>query len=202
MGFLKVKPILNPIITIPGIIKESSTGKMYLAVGLEGTVTEVNWMAKQLSTEWRGRGTARRKTVVGQNALNLWQRLFDFPGEESPLVIKASMVPSGTTRLIRAAREVDPDCSIQAHAGNGIAIVRCSSFPSEGLSRTLVSKLQPVANQFHGNIVVLSNPGGAEMTHQCVWGGIDAPFALMSRVKEQFDPKDLLNPGRFVYVED
>ncbi|MCH7729471.1 MAG: hypothetical protein IH991_23790 [Planctomycetes bacterium] len=65
-----------------------------------------------------------------------------------------------------------------------------------------MSKLQPVANQFHGNIVILSNPGGAEMTHQCVWGGIDAPFALMSRVKEQFDPKDLLNPGRFVYVED
>jgi len=38
------------------------------------------------------------------------------------------------------------------------------------------------------------------MTHQSVWGGIDAPFALMSAVKRKFDPKDILNRGRFVYV--
>jgi FAD/FMN-containing dehydrogenase len=38
------------------------------------------------------------------------------------------------------------------------------------------------------------------MTHQSVWGGLDVPFCLMSAVKQKFDPKNILNPGRFVYV--
>jgi FAD/FMN-containing dehydrogenase len=33
-----------------------------------------------------------------------------------------------------------------------------------------------------------------------VWGGADADVAWMQRVKSQFDPKGLLNPGRFVYL--
>ncbi len=126
----------------------------------------------------------------------------EFSADKSPLVIKANIVPSGTTRFIRAVRKVDPGCSIQAHAGNGIVIVRFSEFPSDGLSRTLVGKLQPLAATLHGNISVLSNPGGAEMTRLSAWGGADAPYDLMSNIKEQFDPKNLLNPGRFVYEDE
>jgi FAD/FMN-containing dehydrogenase len=48
--------------------------------------------------------------------------------------------------------------------------------------------------------MVLSNPSGNEMTHQSAWGGLDSPFTLMSAVKQKFDPKNILNPGRFVYV--
>ena len=77
--------------------------------------------------------------------------------------------------------------------------VRFSKFPTGGLSRTLVAKLQTVAAAHHGHVIVLANPGGTEMTHQSVWGGVDVPFALMTEVKKQFDPKNLLNPGRFVY---
>jgi FAD/FMN-containing dehydrogenase len=60
--------------------------------------------------------------------------------------------------------------------------------------------LQSLAAIGHGSVSVLSNPGGSEMTHQCVWGGIDAPFDLMTSVKRQFDPRNVLNPGRFVYL--
>ena len=60
--------------------------------------------------------------------------------------------------------------------------------------------MQPAAAAHHGHLVILSNPSGAEMTHQSVWGGLDVPFSLMSAVKQKFDPKNILNPGRFVYV--
>jgi FAD/FMN-containing dehydrogenase len=33
-----------------------------------------------------------------------------------------------------------------------------------------------------------------------VWGAIDAPLDLMSAVKRKFDPQDILNRGRFLYV--
>jgi FAD/FMN-containing dehydrogenase len=37
------------------------------------------------------------------------------------------------------------------------------------------------------------------LTHQAAWGG-SAPLALMTAIKRQFDPLDLLNRGRFVYA--
>ena len=93
-----------------------------------------------------------------------------------------------------------PNCSIQAHAGNGIVIIKMSKFPAQGLSRALVGRLAAGAAAHHGQVIVLSNPSGAEMTHQSVWGATDSPLELMTAVKRQFDPKDILNRGRFVYV--
>lgn len=176
-----------------------SAAPLYLVVGLEGMHSEVEWMTRQLLAEWEQLGITS-PLVVGDSA-DLWRRLVEFSAAgESPLVLKASIAPSGVTAMVEAARQVDSQCSIQAHAGNGIVVMRFSQFPANGLSRTLVGQLQPVAMAHGGNIVVLSNPSGAEMTHQSVWGGIDAPFGLMSEVKRRFDPADILNRGRFVYV--
>lgn len=188
----------NPLVS--GGTEDAVAGQVYVLVGLEGTSADVNWMVKKLPEELKGRGIAKRKTTVGDKVVPLIRSLADFPTGDSPLVVKASVVPSGTTRLIAAAREIDPRCSVQAHAGNGVVIVRFSEVPKDGLSRTVVGKLQPIAASHHGHVVVLSNPGRSEMTHQCVWGGHSASLEMMSRVKEEFDPKDLLNPGRFVYL--
>jgi glycolate oxidase FAD binding subunit len=171
----------------------------YLVVGLEGTVAEVDYMVRQLTSEWRT-AAAVQPLVLGESTA-LWRRLAEFPAEgNSPLVLKASVVPSGVTALVAAARKLDPACSIQAHAGNGTVLIKLAAFPAQGLSRALVGDLQPVAAAHHGHVAVLSNPSGAEMTHQSVWGAIDAPLSVMSDIKRKFDPKDILNRGRFVYV--
>ena len=171
-----------------------------LVVGLEGTAVEVDWMVGQLQSEWRSQGVAEIHTVSGDDAAQLWSRLAEFPAAAAPLVVKASLTPSGVTPLVAAARQVDPDCSIQAHAGSGIVVVRFSDFPADGLAKTVVGKLAGAAAAHHGNVTVLANPSGAEMTHQAAWGGIDAPFDVMTAVKQKFDPLNLLNPGRFVYL--
>ncbi len=177
----------------------SSQGSYYLVVALEGTAAEVEYMIRQLSAEWQQLGVAEPLTV-GESA-SLWRRLVEFSAEEgSPLVLKASVTPSGVTAVAHSARQLDPNCSIQAHAGNGTLIIKLGKFPEQGLSRALVGKLQPVAAAHRGSLVVLANPSGSEMTHQSVWGAIDAPLDLMSQVKRKFDPKDILNRGRFVYV--
>jgi len=175
----------------------ASAAQLYLLVGLEGTGPEVEFLVRLLKTEWREL-EASEPQVIGEAAA-LWQRLIEFSATgESPLVLKASVVPSGTTAVIDAARRLDPDCSIQAHAGNGIVLIKLSTFPGHGLSRALVGDLQPIAAAHHGQVVVLSNPSGAEMTHQSVWGATDSPLGLMAAVKQRFDPKNILNRGRFV----
>ena len=171
---------------------------LFLVVGLEGTGPEVEFMVSQLIAEWREQDVAD-PLLVGESAA-LWDRLVEFPAPgDAPLVLQASVAPSGITALVNAARRLDPGCTIQAHAGNGSATLKFSEFPQQGLSRALVGNLQPVASAHHGHVRVLSNPGGAEMTHQSVWGATDAPLWLMGEVKRKFDPKDILNRGRFLF---
>ncbi len=64
----------------------------------------------------------------------------------------------------------------------------------------LVSDLQPAAAEYGGHVVVLSCVSPGELTHQCWWGTIGEPLSVMHEIKRQFDPKDLLNRGRFVYA--
>ena len=189
-------PAWNADPALSGLGKLGPDG-LYLVVGLEGTGSEVEFMTRQLSSEWRAAGVD--PMVVGEAAA-LWRRVVEFPATgNSPLVLKASIAPSGTTVLIEAARRLDPECSLQAHAGSGVVILQLSKFPAQGLSRALVGDLQPAAAAHHGHLLVLRNPSGAEMTHQSVWGATDAPLWLMTEVKRKFDPRDILNRGRFVY---
>jgi len=178
---------------------KAGVSSVYLLVGLEGNAAEVEYMIHQLTSEWRALG-APPPLAIGEGA-TLWKALAEFPASgQSPLSLKAAVVPSGVTAMIAAARQLDPQCSLQAHAGNGTVFIKLATFPAQGLSRALVGQLQPVATAHSGNLIVLSNPSGAEMTHQSVWGAIDAPLDVMSVVKRKFDPKDILNRGRFVYV--
>jgi glycolate oxidase FAD binding subunit len=176
-----------------------------LAISLEGTDQEVDWSVGRLKLELARQNITETNIISGDEA-DRWLRLLaEFPrsglpdSAEAPLVLKANVVPSGTTRFVEQVQAIAPSAMIQAHAGNGTVIVRFAELPSGGIARDLVGNLDAVATGYHGNVIMLANPSRAEMTHQSVWGGIDAPFHVMEAIKRKFDPKNLLNPGRFIY---
>jgi glycolate oxidase FAD binding subunit len=165
---------------------------------LEGTTTEVLWMKDQLRREWREAGIVNPYMQDGCG--EPWPAVQEFSAHvDSPLTVQASVTPSGVLPFIAACRKRDPDCSVLAHAGNGTVFVRFATFPDKGLGELLMGELQPVAAAHHGHVVILNAPPGTAITHRSVWGG-EAPLALMTAVKKKFDPLDLLNRGRFVYV--
>ena len=167
----------------------------------EGPDTDLEWMNQQVAQEWQQQGVHNITTLGAEEAENLFSRLTEFPADENTaLTLKTNVVPSGITSMIQAARELDSKCSIQAHAGSGIVNLIFDEFPAEGLSRSLTGFLRPATANHHGNVTVLRNPGGQEMTRQSVWGGLDHPFWMMDRIKQQFDPQNILNPERFVFA--
>ena len=175
-----------------------------LVVGLEGSRAEVDWMIETLRGEWKNlavKSLAVKSIDVleAESALALLHEMAEFPARPSPLVVKASVLPSAVTGFVEAVLRIDPNASIQAHAGNGIVIVQFSELKPDTFSNGLLRQLKPAAAASGGSLIILSCPAGGELTRQAVWGGHDAPLELMRSVKNQFDPKHILNPGRFVY---
>lgn len=172
-----------------------------LVVGVEGSAAEVEWMLTQLALEWRQAGVHELRRIDEPNAVaGLWQRLAEFPAQgQWPLVLKANVLPGATTSLVAELLAADAECSLQAHAGNGIVIARLPQMSAEGISPVLIRRLQPAAREASGNVVVLRGELAAELPRQAIWGAVPDDIAMMRSAKNQFDPQGLLNPGRFVY---
>ena len=168
-----------------------------LMVGFEGSKSEVDWQIEQLSREWLEQGVAidvARDEAAGA----IWRQFVEFAAVDAPLVIKANVRPSAVADMMRLLSEIDPHASLQSHAGNGIVVAAFSEFSPNDASRILIQQLQPAAVAAEGNVVVWSCQAD-ELTRQATWGAAPSDAPLMRAVKEQFDPKHLLNRGRFVY---
>jgi glycolate oxidase FAD binding subunit len=177
----------------------ATCGVARLIVGLEGTAAEVRWMHDRLLTEMKAAGVAPESLDEGA-AQSVGEQLTAFAAQPgAPLAIKAAVRPSSLTQFIALVLEIDPTAWIQAHAGNGIAIVRFGEFSAGDVSRQLIGRLQPAAAASGGNLVVLSCDSTIELTRQARWGSTGDAGTLMRSVKAQFDPGDVLNRGRFVY---
>ena len=181
------------------ITEVPGSGVAALVVCCCGTESEVDWMQQRLQQEWQSQGLSAT-VLSGSEQESLWQELVQFPVEgPQALVLQANIVPSGVVGFIREVQAIEPQSSIQAHAGNGVVLVKMPEVPAAGVTEVVVVKLQPLARRSQGNVIVLSASETSELTQRCVWGGTEMPFDLMGRIKERFDPKNLLNPGRFVY---
>jgi len=86
-----------------------------LIVGFEGPALEVQWMLDTLRGMWQLAGVVSPMTVANARANSLWAWLADFPAQ-----VQIAVRPSAVTKMIGAIVSLDPDCTIQAHAGTGI----------------------------------------------------------------------------------
>ncbi|MCH8854552.1 MAG: hypothetical protein IID41_18145 [Planctomycetes bacterium] len=155
-------------------------------------------MTETLGGELKELGVDAGPIAAGEETAATWRRLRDFPAAAgSPLVLKADLTASRVIGFVRLVQAIDPQASIQAHAGSGVVLVRFSQFPADRLTGDLVGRMQPAAAASNGTLVVLSYPEGG-LTPKSFLGGVQLPLAAMKSVKQQFDPLGILNPGRFL----
>jgi glycolate oxidase FAD binding subunit len=105
---------------------------------------------------------------------------------------------SGVADVVEQILKHDPECAIQCHAGSGIVIARFKKFTHSHLTSVLVGKLRPAAIRLGGSLVVVSSKLEG-LTPHLIWGGRTDATVLMENIKRKFDPRNILNPGRFVY---
>jgi len=175
-----------------------------LSIRLEGTQTEVDWLADRVQSELSAARAANVRRLNNDDAATLWDRQVEFSdrgaGESdgnSPLVVQIAVPPSAVTGMIARMNAIDANCTIQAHAASGIIVARFAKFTHGELTATLAGKLRPDAVQLGGSLVVVrSNIEG--LTPHLVWGGRTDAVVLLERIKHTFDPRNILNPGRYI----
>ena len=96
-----------------GPMLEGHVGRLY--VGFEGLKDEVDWMVEQLRGAWVASGATEPVLVPTARAESLWRWL-----AETPAGAKFNVLPGKTVEKVVELLKIDPACSIQAHAGDGV----------------------------------------------------------------------------------
>ena len=105
-----------------------------------------------------------------------------------------SVLPSALDALREATAQHGFGVRVRGQAGNGVLYAGVERIQAEHAAQ-LVAELRGSAAM--GSVVVLEAPPQVRRMVDA-WGPIDDALPLMRRVKEQFDPGRVLNPGRFV----
>jgi glycolate oxidase FAD binding subunit len=176
-----------------------AAGQSIMAIQLAGTTVEVDWSQATVLRELKAAGLTDGSILDPSQQQALWSAVCEFPANEAELVIQVQTVSSGVVEIIAKCCELNSDCVIQAAAGDGVVTVAFEQLPTGGISSALIAELAPLAARFHGNVVTLKNPQAVEVTAGSMWGRLSAPLSIMQSVKEQFDPRGILNPGRFIF---
>jgi glycolate oxidase FAD binding subunit len=151
-------------------------------------------------------GQANEHEVLeGQTHDAFWAAARDFGlGDGSAVVLKASVLLDQVGEAMeygeRLAAQHGLEVGIVSEVGTGI--LRFHFRATEGVDGEarvagVVEPLRAFAVQAKGSLVVLHAPAAVKKRVD-VWGPPGKGFSLMRGLKEQFDPKNILNPGRFI----
>jgi glycolate oxidase FAD binding subunit len=204
LAMLETPPVAIDLLIGEGWSSEFR-GRNHLVVRIEGTEREIAWLTDQVQRTLTATGCAAANVLSKSQADALWNRQIEFSDrgvgdtdDDSPMVLKIAVPASAVSETIRGVLSIDANCTIQSHAGNGIILARFKEFRHENISKTLVGKLRPAAVKLGGSLVVVRSRL-EELTPHLVWGGRTDATVLLEQVKQQFDPRNILNPGRYVF---
>lgn len=177
-----------------------------LIVGLEGTGAEVEWMVSRLKDEFQAAGQTAPRIISDAADEQLRRRLIEFgcataddaaTKSRPALTFKINVPASRVTSICEQIRTTFPQASLLAHAGSGIVLVKVADTPSHELVAPLIKTLHPAVAAAGGQCILWQASTADDFTRQLAWGPLRGDSAVMQRVKKQFDPHGILNPGRF-----
>ena len=150
-------------------------------------------------------GDTRRSARVASDDASVWQTIAALPSRfAGALISRASVRPSDLQDFLTRLDELSdnsrsPNLLWHAGAGDGrIRMIqqRVSEAGDEGDCVHQLQQLRKTAQGMGGSLVLEEAP--VSIKNQLdAWGGWSNSAGLMSRIKGQLDPRNLLSPGRF-----
>ncbi|MEL6319772.1 MAG: FAD-binding oxidoreductase [Cyanobacteria bacterium J06626_14] len=128
----------------------------------------------------------------------LWRQLqnpIHFPNTQSSITCKIGVLPNKAVAAIQElSDELPAEAIAHIHASSGLGTVQ---FDGAAIAPTVVLRLRNWCETNGGFLSVLDAPQTWKQQID-VWGYSGNALPVMQRLKSQFDPHRILNPGRFV----
>ena len=188
-----------------------SAAPFTLLVAMAGPQAAIERVRRELPALVRPDGWERHSELTGEAEQKLWKKIQELtPGvlrsHREAVVVKASVLLSRIGDLMEQARQAASrnGLSLATLARAGTGVVYCYLLPQpepNGVSQAeraakACEVLLSETDRLGGRAVVeWAPPAVKEMTN--LWGPLRDDFPVMQRLKAQFDPQAILNPGRF-----
>jgi glycolate oxidase FAD binding subunit len=136
--------------------------------------------------------------ILGDNADGqLWDRVRDFPLQTGRLVYRVTVPRASVAESVRAIQDGNGSESQPAILSDPLTGTLWVAEPERQTSPRRFADLLSLALRCGGHAIMFTAPADAKENID-VWGAPPPTLALMRAIKNQFDPKAVLNPGRFV----
>jgi glycolate oxidase FAD binding subunit len=178
-----------------------------LAVSLAGNPETVERQVRDLS-RFFAEGQAAASIILDEKqSPGAWSEIRDVldraAGAGERFGVKLGVPIGQTAALFAKAEEMLRRCgwrgAVAAHAGSGVVRVGCvlgDGTPPD-VVRDAIEALRRDAESVEGSLVVETAPIAVKQGLDA-WGNPVGGFTVMRRLKREFDPRSLFNPGRFV----
>lgn len=148
---------------------------------------QVDWLKRALDD------TSFGTVLTPVEADAVWAEVADF--DQQDIRVRLSVPLSAVPAEFDKALISHSECVATADIGAGI--IRMAFNADVGSAVDKVKRLRASVAAANGSLVIERAP--AEVRRQSdAWGDIGSPDGLMRTIKARFDPKGLLNPGKFV----
>ncbi|MEM7008727.1 MAG: FAD-binding oxidoreductase [Thermodesulfobacteriota bacterium] len=154
--------------------------------------------AKQICSNNNGSGTVLSDEVE----LGFWDDVINFPwalSNTQRTVSKASVLVSDIPKLLMSLDALSSKNGITPYvsvrAGSGICIISFSAEDSNTIAS--INSLRSFAAALGGHLVVQEAPISVKSEID-VWGDLGSGRSIMKKIKSNFDPDNILNPGRYI----
>lgn len=182
-------------------------GGGFLAIRLAGRPLTLERQIRECRSVCEALGPSEVALLPGDDASGVWRSLADFgwdDGTAPEIGVRASLVPTRVQELAEALPTFAQDGALEpamvAHPAHGTVLMGWygdETGSHDDRAAALVREVRDGVHQLEGVSTIEKCPPDVKAGID-VWDSVGESEAVMRRVKEQYDPGRILNPGRFV----
>lgn len=174
------------------LLRENSADDWRVAVGCEGFGETVDRHLRDLEAI-AARSGMKVEIARAERHSDLWAKLRDLPVEADRVVYRVTLPRAAIVEFIGQIKDWNVS-EIVSDTSTGTVWL---AFPASKAAIARFSEIEQSAQKRRGHAVVFAAPAALK-TGINVWGPSPPTLSLMREIKRQFDPHEMLNPGRFL----
>ena len=125
----------------------------------------------------------------------LWQKsaaITTMTDSDTAVVCKIGIAPNAAVNFLQLKQVIKRDVAVRVHASSGIGQLQIDS-----ADNSIIELLRSHCQQNCGFLTILDAPQALKQEIN-IWGYSGNALKTMQALKNQFDPQNILNPGRFI----